>query len=63
MAVKIKKNDVGNNERILEWKSKGLSDEIVKAPSTPNILGHLLAYNFAKKFCYVKINLNLFMQQ
>ena len=40
---------VGNTGHISEWKSKGLSDEIIKAPSTPNnILNPLLAYGIAK---------------
>ena len=40
---------VGNTGHISEWKSKGLSDEIIKTPSTPNnILNPLLAYDIAK---------------
>ena len=35
----------GNTEYISSWKSRGLSDEIVKFPSTPgNSLAPLLSY-------------------
>ena len=27
---------IGNNDHISEWKSKGLSDEIIKSPTTSN---------------------------
>ena len=38
-----------NNDHILLWKSKGLSDESIKPPSTTNnILNPLLGYVGAK---------------
>ena len=39
------KGVINTNDYILSWKSKGLSDDIIKAPSTPdNICNSLLNY-------------------
>ena len=40
---------VVNSDYILEWKSKGLSDESIKSPSAPhNFLNPLLNYSGTK---------------
>ena len=43
-----------NPDYILEWKSKGISDEVFKVPTTDNILKPSLAYGNKAKAEFIR---------